>query len=161
MVIYDFDIRYRVFAFQAEADTILLIDTNAVLSLSIAAKLLQTIGGRNTQIFQTGGVIEHDQFAKGNFLNALRELCRKALMIYFFCFLTGKLHAQTSTSWILCAALNESSPIGLRRWLDLLDFHSKILYHINSIAVFRIHVKQVYKRVFLLRICPKTLSRML
>ena len=83
MVIYDFDIRYGVFAFQAEADTILLIDTNAVLSLSIAAKLLQTIGGRNTQIFQTGGVIEHDQFAKGNFLNALRELGRKALMIYF------------------------------------------------------------------------------
>ena len=111
MVIYDFDIRYRVFAFQAEADTILLIDTNAVLSLAIAAKLLQTIGGRNSQIFQTGGVIEHDQFAKGNFLNALRELCRKALMIYFFCFLTGK-----------------------------------VLYHINSIAVFHIHVKQVYEK---------------
>ena len=146
MVIYDFDIRYRVFAFQAEADTILLIDTNAVLSLSIAAKLLQTIGGRNTQIFQTGCVIEHDQFAKGNFLNALRELSRKALMIYFFCFLTGKLHAQTSTSWTLCAALNESSPISLRRWLALLDFHSKILYHTNSIAVFHIHVKQVYKK---------------
>ena len=111
MVIYDFDIRYGVFAFQAEADTILLIDTNAVLSLSIADKLLQTIGGRNTQIFQTGCVIEHDQFAKGNFLNALRELGRKALMIYFFCFLTGK-----------------------------------ILYHTNSIAVFHIHVKQVYKK---------------
>ena len=114
MVIYDFDIRYGVFAFQAEADTILLIDTNAVLSLSIAAKLLQTIGGRNTQIFQTGGVIEHDQFAKGNFLNALRELGRKALMIYFFCFLTGKLHAQTSTLWTLCAALTRNRPIALR-----------------------------------------------
>ena len=39
---------------------------------------------------------------------------------------TYKLHAQTSTSWTLCAALTEAWPIGLRLRLDLLGLHGKI-----------------------------------
>ena len=37
----------------------------------------------------------------------------------------GKLHAQTSTLWTLCAILTEAWPIGLRRWLALLELHGK------------------------------------
>ena len=39
----------------------------------------------------------------------------------------AKLHAQTSTSWTLCAALTETSLIALRLRLDLLGFHRKIM----------------------------------
>ena len=38
----------------------------------------------------------------------------------------GKLHAQTSTSWTLCAALTEAWPIGLHLRLDLLGLHGKL-----------------------------------
>ena len=44
----------------------------------------------------------------------------------------SKLHAQTSTSWTLCAALTEAWPIRLRLRLDFLGFHGK--FHSAAVA---------------------------
>ena len=50
--------------------------------------------------------------------------------------LHGKLHAQTSTLWTLCAALTEAWPIGLRLRLDLLGLHGKIKSEFGSVHTF-------------------------
>jgi len=49
----------------------------------------------------------------------------KHLEFFFIVEKEFRLHAQTSALQILCATFNENYPIGLRRRLDFLDFHSK------------------------------------
>jgi len=58
MVIRDFDFECIVTT-PHKADPILIVDSNAVLSLAIAAQLFQSIARRTFQIVQSRGSIEH------------------------------------------------------------------------------------------------------
>lgn len=91
MIVRDFDIGYGIFAIYAKTDAVLLIDANAVLSLSVTFELFRVIGRRNPQIVQTGSIVQHDEFSQSDLLNALREFGGKVLAVYFFCFFAGEI----------------------------------------------------------------------
>jgi hypothetical protein len=52
----------------AEADSPLVVDSDAVLAQSIAGELLQSIGGWNAQVEQTGGGVEEHELSQGDAL---------------------------------------------------------------------------------------------
>jgi hypothetical protein len=51
--------------FPLKADSILVIDANAVLAFSIASEALQPIAGRHGQVAQCSGGIQQLQFLEG------------------------------------------------------------------------------------------------
>ena len=61
VVINDFNIE-EVIAFHGKADSVLIIDSNAVLSLPITIQLFQAVCGWDAQILQTSCIVDHDQF---------------------------------------------------------------------------------------------------
>ena len=52
----------EVIAFHGKADSVLIIDPNAVLSLPVTLQFFQAVCGRNAQILQTSCIVDHDQF---------------------------------------------------------------------------------------------------
>ena len=57
MTVDNFDIRYIILAFKPETDTPSVIYANAVLSFPVSAQSFQMICRRNTQVFETFGII--------------------------------------------------------------------------------------------------------
>ena len=49
----------------SEADSPLVIHSNAVPALLVALQSLQTVAGRHSHIFQSRGAVQHDQLAEG------------------------------------------------------------------------------------------------
>jgi hypothetical protein len=49
-----------------EADAILIVDTNAVLTHTISAKSFQSVSRRHSQVVQIQGCIENSQFLEGS-----------------------------------------------------------------------------------------------
>ena len=74
MVISDLHIAGIAFC-PAEAGPPLVVDTNAPLTIPITGKLLQPVAGRDTQEFKGDSATELFQFALGNTLYVLRQLC--------------------------------------------------------------------------------------
>jgi len=62
----------------------LIIDPNAVLSLTVALEGFQTIGRRNAQVRQVSGIIEHSQLASGDFLDIAWYAARYLTFPYLF-----------------------------------------------------------------------------
>ncbi len=54
---------FRVIASPSKANTELVVDADAVLSLPVALQRLKTIGSRNPQVFKLRRVIEHVQLS--------------------------------------------------------------------------------------------------
>lgn len=52
-----------------KAHSPLVVDPDAMLTLTVAFQRFETIGGRHPQIFQSARVVEHTQLAPGNFLD--------------------------------------------------------------------------------------------
>ena len=58
MVIRDLDVE-RVTAAPLETDSPLVIDSDAVLSCSIAAEFFESICGRDSQVIEVDGIVDH------------------------------------------------------------------------------------------------------
>jgi len=69
MIVHNFH-GESIFTLPAEANPILVIDADAVLSRPIASQRLQTIARRRPQIVQAPRLIQHQQLSSGNALNA-------------------------------------------------------------------------------------------
>ena len=61
MIVRDLDLEGIVTA-PHKADSILVIDANAVLSLPVAAKLFQPVSGRAFQVVKGCRIVEHREF---------------------------------------------------------------------------------------------------
>jgi hypothetical protein len=71
---------FRVTNLPNETDSPLVIDSDAVLSLSISLKRFKSIRRRQTKIFQAGGSIYSVELHKRTLLNGRRRLTRKPPM---------------------------------------------------------------------------------
>src|SRR5208282_5364908 len=61
------DLHFVSFGFAPyEANSVLIVDSNAVLTLTIAAQFLQPVSGRNLQVVQSYGAIEHGKLSFRN-----------------------------------------------------------------------------------------------
>lgn len=56
-----------------EADPILVVDTNAVLSVPIASQALEPVSRGNPQVGQCAGAVKHQQLSQGSPPEARRE----------------------------------------------------------------------------------------
>ncbi len=56
-----------------ETDPPLLVDSNAVPTVPIPLQRLKAVAGRNPQILDGTGVIEHSELAPGHYLQVSRE----------------------------------------------------------------------------------------
>ena len=72
MVVDDLDLE-GVAAAPDEADAPLAIDSDAVLSRPISLQLLESIGRRDPQVFDSLGSVEHPQLPEGDPLNVRPE----------------------------------------------------------------------------------------
>lgn len=77
MVIGNLDI-VDVAVFPSEAYPPLIVDPNAPLAIAVPRKLLQPVARGDAQKVKSSSAIELFQFALGNALNVMRQLCRKS-----------------------------------------------------------------------------------
>jgi hypothetical protein len=82
VIIHDFD-THRFVPQPLEAYSVLVVDTNAVLTLPVSVKCFQSVPGRRVQIAQIIGIIQIDQFASSGFLDAQRQFSRNNPLKYF------------------------------------------------------------------------------
>jgi hypothetical protein len=59
-----------------EADSVLVVDTNAVLTFSVSVKRFQSVTGRREQIAQIIAIVQIDQFAPSGLLDDQRQFSR-------------------------------------------------------------------------------------
>ncbi len=62
MIIYNLNIE-NISILKTEADAPLIIDTDAPLAFAMPSKRLQSIAGRDSQILNCMGIIQHLQFS--------------------------------------------------------------------------------------------------
>jgi hypothetical protein len=55
-----------------ETDTPLIVDANAVLTLPVAAQRFKLVGGRDAEIINRDGMVQHDKFSFRKALDILR-----------------------------------------------------------------------------------------
>ncbi len=72
MVVCNFNID-EIVPFHTKTDTILIVDTNAVLSFPVAPKGFQMIRRRDAQVLQIPSIVDHNQLPQGDPLNGLRK----------------------------------------------------------------------------------------
>jgi hypothetical protein len=89
MVIGNLDI-VGVAVFPSETYPPLVIDPDAPLAITRPAKLLQPVARRDAQEVKGGGTAQLFQFALGNALHILRQLCRESAMKQFSGLFAGK-----------------------------------------------------------------------
>ncbi|KAF0221757.1 MAG: hypothetical protein FD174_88 [Geobacteraceae bacterium] len=77
MVIGDLDI-VGIAVIPSEAYPPLIVDPNAPLAIAVPVKLLQPVARGNAQEVKGSSAVELFQFALGNALNVMRQLCRKS-----------------------------------------------------------------------------------
>lgn len=68
-----------------EADAVLIVDPNAVLSLSVAAQRFKAISRRYSQIIQVRCIVQIFQLPQGRALNIGREAPALASLVKPFC----------------------------------------------------------------------------
>src|SRR4051794_37377563 len=83
MIVHDLNV-IGIAAPPAEADSPLVVDTNAPLSRSFSVKFFEAIGRRNSQILKTGGAIQHTQFTQRHLLDITRQAPRALAIEYPF-----------------------------------------------------------------------------
>jgi hypothetical protein len=81
MIIHNFDIESVAFT-PLETDPPLVINADAVLTRSITAKQLKTIGRRDAQVLQGDCTIQHTQLAESHLLHVVREFPRESAPEY-------------------------------------------------------------------------------
>jgi hypothetical protein len=63
VVVDDLDV-VRVGSDPSEADAPLIVDTDAVLTSPVSCEFLEVVRGRDAEVYEAGGGIEHEQFSK-------------------------------------------------------------------------------------------------
>lgn len=71
-----------------KADAPLVVNANAVLTLSVARQLLEAIRRRYAQILQDLGCVQDPESPSCNSLDVLRKFARELTIEDFLCFLT-------------------------------------------------------------------------
>jgi hypothetical protein len=74
VIVHDFDV-IRVTRSPNEADTILIVDPNAVLPLTIAMQSLESVARRHPKIANVGGGMQHEKLAVGSLQHSLAPVC--------------------------------------------------------------------------------------
>jgi len=64
----------------------LVVNSDAVLPCATADKFFQTIRGRNAQIIDCFGIIQHSQFSQSDLLNVGRQFARAREIVDFLGF---------------------------------------------------------------------------
>jgi hypothetical protein len=72
MIVDDLDV-VRVCSEPAEADSPLIVDSDAVLASSVTGEFFKAIRRRDAEINEAGRGIEHNEFAKGNSVKVRRH----------------------------------------------------------------------------------------
>ena len=86
MVVNNFNLINAIFS-PLKTYTPLIIDANAVLSLTVAFESFQPVRRWNFEIVKIGGCVKHNQLSLGNPLNILGQLLGELPFEYFFSFL--------------------------------------------------------------------------
>ena len=73
-----------------ETDSVLLVNADTILPLSVASKHFQMIGRRDSKILQAFSFVNHNQLPEGNLLDTLRQFSGELLIIDHFCFFISK-----------------------------------------------------------------------
>lgn len=67
----------RIAILPLKANSPLIVDADAVLALALAFESLQAVGGRDAQVVQRDGVVEHTQFAASDGLDVAGQTTRE------------------------------------------------------------------------------------
>ena len=89
MVVDDFNVK-EIVAVSRKANAVLIVDSNAVLSLSVSLELFQAVPRRDAKILHASCIVNQDQLAQRDSLDGLRQLFGEDLMIYLFRFRVSK-----------------------------------------------------------------------
>lgn len=117
VIIRDFNI-VGVAVFPPKTDTPLVVDPNAPLTRAIPAQFFEMVGGRDSQIVDSDGVVYHAQFPQSDLLNIGGQLSRALTLIDLLCFvaLEGSYHgfySRTCAPSVLENALYAGFCVGL------------------------------------------------
>ena len=85
MIIRDFNIK-RVAAFPFETNPPLVVDSDTVLSFSVALQFFEAIRRRDSQVVNVDRIIDHPQFAQRHLLNVGWQFARSLASIDLLCF---------------------------------------------------------------------------
>src|SRR5262245_58832641 len=77
MVVHDLNV-VRVTAFPAKANTVLIVDTNAELAVTVPRELLKLISWRNSKVTEGFCGVQNQQLSKGGSLKRPCELAARA-----------------------------------------------------------------------------------
>jgi hypothetical protein len=102
MIIDDFNVMKVVSALDGKANAVLIIYTNAVLSLPVSMQRLQMICWWDFQILQTSCIVNHDQFSQCHSLNILRELSGENLVVDLLRFFVSEALYHTVLLYLFC-----------------------------------------------------------
>jgi hypothetical protein len=80
-----------------EADSPLIVDSDAVLILAVIFELLQSVGWRYAQVIKRLRLVEHEQLAQRNLLNLPRQAARYFTLPDFFGFFAKKINDYAFT----------------------------------------------------------------
>lgn len=69
-----------------ETDAPLIVDSDAMLSFAISLQFLQVVRGRNLQVVQVFGVVDHAKLTKGHLLNVYGQFPRSLSAVNLFSF---------------------------------------------------------------------------
>src|SRR5665213_2514378 len=75
VIVADFDI-FRLSFLPSKTDSPLLVDPDGILAISVTRQKLQPVAGRDTQIVQMAGGVQHTQFPKRPVLDIAGEPAR-------------------------------------------------------------------------------------
>lgn len=56
-----------------EAEAPLVVDADTVLALAVGAESFESVGGRNTEVVEFKGGVQHAKFSPGDLLDLRRE----------------------------------------------------------------------------------------
>jgi len=91
MIIHDLDV-VSVALSPHETDPPLIVDSNAMLTLTVAVKLLQAVAGRDAQVLQRLCVVQHGHLATRGALDILKTRAAPAVEERFRVFAAERLY---------------------------------------------------------------------
>lgn len=111
VVVDDLDLE-GVTSVPSEADTPLLIDSDAVLAGSISGKSLKAVCGWDTEVDEVPCMIEHGELVERTLLDVARKFPRPLLVPYLLCLRIGKTLDHPRTLALFTPRVNKGFPRG-------------------------------------------------
>jgi len=105
VVIDDFDI-VSVAALPLEADSPLIIDSDAVLPFPVVLQLFEAIARRDSEVIETDGSVDLKEFSQGHPVDFRRQFFRAAPIENRFRFPASEAENHRGLSWLLTYTVN-------------------------------------------------------